>query len=338
MSTGPQTTLIEPASEDHSDDTRGYVAREAAQRRAEVAAAIHTHRKTGVVARLRGAFRGHPDIPVPPDADEPGEFTDAIAEYGDSPDPWTRGVLQRPVPEAVREDCDPEPTMAVRATDLADDLPAEAPGPRPFAPENAPFVVSRWSWGTWDTQESQPIRYMPDLSADLRDLPGFREALARRTRNSATQCLCGDPIYGRTWGERMVRAGIHIRHSETERTLAAAAALNHPEARAMSTPTITAEQEAITRGWAVHRRACQAEWPEQGGRAIAVTLTDLHDALDLYSLILNGIIHPAWEWPELENEPEAFDLALKKAAQDVGEWADEMVRLLPASSEEGSGS
>ena len=105
----------------------------------------------------------------------------------------------------------------------------------------------------------------------------------------------------------------------------------------MTAATTTAEQETIDRGWAVHRRACRAEWPEQGGRDIAVTLTDLHDALDLYGFILNGIIHPASEWPELENEPEAFDLALRKAAQDVGEWADEMVRLLPVSGEEGNG-
>ena len=202
MSTGPQTTLIEPASEDHSDDTRGYVAREAAQRRAEVAAAIHTHRKTGVVARLRGAFRGHADTPAPPDADGPGEFTDAIAEYGDSPDPWTRGVLQRPAPEAVRENCDPEPTMAVRATDLADDLPAEAPGPRPFAPENIP-------WGMWDTQASQPIRPALDLSADLRDLPDFRGAVAASTAY-ARECLFGCRIGGDSSGERMVSAALSI--------------------------------------------------------------------------------------------------------------------------------
>jgi hypothetical protein len=98
----------------------------------------------------------------------------------------------------------------------------------------------------------------------------------------------------------------------------------------VSTATVTAGQETIDRGWAVHRRACQSEWPPNGGRVIARTLTDLHDALDLYGSLRDGITLPAAEWPDLEDEPEATALALGRAAEDAGEWADELVRLLPA--------
>lgn len=50
----------------------------------------------------------------------------------------------------------------------------------------------------------------PGLAADLADLPAFREALAMRTRCHAGQCLCGHPVTGTTWGERMVAAGTHL--------------------------------------------------------------------------------------------------------------------------------
>ena len=49
-----------------------------------------------------------------------------------------------------------------------------------------------------------------DLCADLADLPVFREALGQRTRCRAGECLCGHLVTGDTWGERMVRVGIHL--------------------------------------------------------------------------------------------------------------------------------
>ena len=87
------------------------------------------------------------------------------------------------------------------------------------------------AWGPWDkpadlymdvrdeyVPPARPylpeIEHTPDLCADLADLPAFREALGRRTRCHAGECLCGHPVSGDTWGERMVRAGIHLLASE----------------------------------------------------------------------------------------------------------------------------
>ena len=83
-------------------------------------------------------------------------------------------------------------------------------------------------WGAWDRPDGllmderdeyvppqrpyvpEPAPYTPDLCADLADLPAFREALGMRTRCHAGECLCGHPLPGDQWGERMVRAGIHL--------------------------------------------------------------------------------------------------------------------------------
>ena len=100
--------------------------------------------------------------------------------------------------------------------------------------------------------------------------------------------------------------------------------------------TVIAEQRAIDRGWAIHRRAGMAEWPEKDCGVIGRTLADLREALDMYGSILNEEIHPASEWPELEDDPEALASALGKAAQDVTEWADELARVLPAAAEGGT--
>jgi hypothetical protein len=99
---------------------------------------------------------------------------------------------------------------------------------------------------------------------------------------------------------------------------------------------VIAGQRAIDRGWAICRRAMEAEWPEKDRGVIARALADLREALDLYNDINNGPVHPAAEWTELEHEPEAFDLALQRAAEDVTGWSDEMVRLLPAAAEGGT--
>jgi hypothetical protein len=97
--------------------------------------------------------------------------------------------------------------------------------------------------------------------------------------------------------------------------------------------TVIAEQRAIDRGWAIYRRAMKAEWPDE---AIGLTVADLYKALEIYSDISNELTHPAAEWPELEHEPEAFAIALQKAAEDVTGWSAEMVRVLPAAAEGGT--
>jgi hypothetical protein len=126
--------------------------------------------------------------------DEPGEFTGVVSEY--APEALPAEAFARPATAEPREDEAAARVVAERA-DLA----------RMFVPPE----ISAVPWGLWDSPaHREPMRYVPDLTADLTDLPGFREALGRRTRSRASQCLCGTPVTGQTWGERMVRAGHHL--------------------------------------------------------------------------------------------------------------------------------
>ena len=89
---------------------------------------------------------------------------------------------------------------------------------RPFAPANKP----------------EPRRHTPDIAADLAALPLFREAVERRTRHGARECLCSSPVGGQAWGERMVRAGMHLTGMDASRILDAAPHLTIPAAVALS--------------------------------------------------------------------------------------------------------
>jgi len=89
-------------------------------------------------------------------------------------------------------------------------------------PLNRPYT----SWGDWDqplTLEMPPVTTdawgFGGDSGDLRNLPAFREAVSRRTRNGARECLCtaeadgerrNTQVPGGTWGSRMVCAAGHI--------------------------------------------------------------------------------------------------------------------------------
>ena len=61
----------------------------------------------------------------------------------------------------------------------------------------------------------EAVPYVPDIPADLTELPAFREAVAHRTRDHARECLCGCRMAGQAWGERMVAAGMHLTGTET---------------------------------------------------------------------------------------------------------------------------
>ena len=83
-------------------------------------------------------------------------------------------------------------------------------------------------------REYVPRRHSPDIAADLTGLPLFRETVSRRTRHSAGECLCGSALDGQAWGERMVRAGMHLTGMEAARILAAAPPLTLAAAVALS--------------------------------------------------------------------------------------------------------
>lgn len=102
--------------------------------------------------------------------------------------------------------------------------PWDQPGSFPAAMEPDALRDEHGRWYGWDTtvMDNPPAharpyaarRRTPDVAADLASLPVFRDAVARRTRHQAGECLCGSPVTGQAWGERMVRAGMHLTGNE----------------------------------------------------------------------------------------------------------------------------
>jgi hypothetical protein len=91
----------------------------------------------------------------------------------------------------------------------------------------------------------------------------------------------------------------------------------------MTAVALTPDQ-AIAYGRRVYRQAMNSEWP---ARAVGVLVYDLLDALDTYSAIASGLIHPAAEFPEVTDHPEAKHEALRLAAEDVAGWTAELIRI-----------
>lgn len=196
--TGPQDMLFAGDPGIAAD-----IAREKADAEALLAAASRGHARTRT-SRFRFPWQPRGETPAPlagsqllaaPD-DEPGDFTQAIGLYESEAEPYGEEAFARPAAREPREH------------EAAGRILAERADPRPYAPP----AISAIPWGMWDTGASEPVRpvYVPDLPADLTDLPAFRETLSRRTRRNAGECLCGDPVAGQTWGERMVSAGDHM--------------------------------------------------------------------------------------------------------------------------------
>jgi hypothetical protein len=104
-------------------------------------------------------------------------------------------------------------------------------------------------------------------------------------------------------------------------------------ARADATATL-AEQQATTRARATYHRVMNAEWPGHVNRdKIRGALDGITEALETYTAILDGAIHPASAYCELEHEDDAYDRALSMTAADAADWADELDRLVPEETE-----
>ena len=250
--TGPQT-LPAPVAGDGEPDTGTYIAAsiERDETRAKDLISAHQHRAPRF-AWFRGIFQGNGGTPAPPDAgepdaDEPGEFTQAVNAHPDQ-GPWTSGVLERPVPEVAPEDADPEPTAAWQPEEVPHDIITDPSWVRHVT---APVASAVPAPVDWDTQASQPVRYVPGLAADLRDNPAFRETLSRRTRDGARECLCGCRIGGQAWGERMVSAGLHL--------------FSLPASTVFTWPPVTGEYRALEAEETI--RAYDAEHPVLTGGA-----------------------------------------------------------------------
>ena len=97
-------------------------------------------------------------------------------------------------------------------------------------------------------------------------------------------------------------------------------------------PDTLAELAAMERAASACIRAGFITWPSPELRA---ALVNLADAMGVYSDIRSDRLHPASEWPDLEHEPEAFHVALSRAAQDVADLTGELERLTAESGDEG---
>ena len=55
---------------------------------------------------------------------------------------------------------------------------------------------------------------------------------------------------------------------------------------------------------------------------------ELEEALDVHGRLRTGELHPELEFPELEHETEALEIALGKVAEDIGDWAEALVMVI----------
>jgi hypothetical protein len=103
----------------------------------------------------------------------------------------------------------------------------------------------------------------------------------------------------------------------------------------MTLAMILPEGDVAGHGQAVLDRVRQAEWPPGHGRQVAEALWSLHDLLCIYDGIVNEVIEPAAEFPELEHQEGALERALAMVAEDVNAWAAELDRLVPRQGSDG---
>jgi hypothetical protein len=205
--TGPQTALIAGDSEDDwpADNSSGFL--RAAQDQDKARSHARTRRSwvprrfrreaPAPVSRLLAAKSGEELAELVRAASDvvhgdvgPGAFTQAIDRY--QPAPLTAEAFTRPGAPESRED------------EAASRIIAERSG---LARMYAPPAISAIPWEMWDTaanrEAMQPV-YVPDLSADLAENPGFREAVhGHFIRLEHVQG--GRPADGETWQQEYAR-------------------------------------------------------------------------------------------------------------------------------------
>ena len=81
----------------------------------------------------------------------------------------------------------------------------------------------------------------------------------------------------------------------------------------------------IGQAYDVFTRAKGVEWPEPSDKAIGGAFLDLAQALKAYWDLRNGIV-PAW-FPGMTPGPEGFAKALRMAAENAWEKAEELARV-----------
>lgn len=98
-----------------------------------------------------------------------------------------------------------------------------------------------------------------------------------------------------------------------------------------SDDTITPEtpDEICAYGRLTAERAVSRHWAPSVRAAGAVLSADLLDAVETFEAIRDGHIHPASEYDDLRDHPEAEYAALVKTAEAITELADELIRVFP---------
>ncbi len=69
-------------------------------------------------------------------------------------------------------------------------------------------------------------------------------------------------------------------------------------------------------------------WTADNGRPVLMARDELAEALDAHGRLRTGQLHPELEFPELEHETEALEIALGKVAEDIGDWAEALVMMI----------
>ena len=180
------------------------IAADIARARAEAARLLAAHSRAGTrpprlarwlrMPRKKAAAERVSQLLAAPDEDrsDTGTFTGIVRRHESEAEPYSEEAFARPAAAAPREDEAAARVVAERADMARIYVSPAGTGP----------------WGPWDN--GQPYPPSPGIAADLTDLPVFREAISRRTRCRAGECLCGTETAGQTWGEGMVAEGIHL--------------------------------------------------------------------------------------------------------------------------------
>ncbi|HTX28989.1 MAG TPA: hypothetical protein VME19_18455 [Streptosporangiaceae bacterium] len=69
-------------------------------------------------------------------------------------------------------------------------------------------------------------------------------------------------------------------------------------------------------------------WPSDDGGSVATARYALEEALDAYGRLRARELHPVSEFPDLEDETEALEIALDKVTQDISDWAGALVMVV----------
>jgi hypothetical protein len=69
-------------------------------------------------------------------------------------------------------------------------------------------------------------------------------------------------------------------------------------------------------------------WPEDDRGSVATARYALEEVLDVHGRLRTRELHPVSEFPDLEDDTEALEIALWKVTEDICDWAGELVTVV----------